>query len=538
VPSQPPADLVLVGGAVWPAAGGPSGATGVAIRAGRIVAVGDDALVLARAAPGSRRIDLGGGLVLPGLIDAHAHVRGLGERLSGLDLRGAAGPAEVADAVRRRAASGLPSGAWITGGGWDQNLWPGGRFPDHAALSAAAPGVPVVLRRVDCHAAWVNQAALAAAGVTRGTPDPPGGRVERDARGEPTGILIDTAIELVDRARPRPSRRALREWIALALARLAAVGLTGVHDAGVGADEEAAYRDLAGEDALPVRAYLMWDGTTSAPIEPLVARDPVVDPDGGLTVRAVKLMADGALGSRGALLFGDYRDAPGHRGLFVTEPGELGRRARLAHERGYQVAVHAIGDRGIRETLDALAPALAASPSSDPRPRIEHLQCVRRADLPVARRLGIIASMQPSHATSDMGWAEERVASDEEVGLYAWRWAADAGLPIAAGSDFPVDPEQPLYGLHAAVTRRDRAGRPEGGWHPEQRLTLAEAVRAYTEGAAYAAFEERERGRIAPGLRADLTILAEDLRVIAPERIHAVPVRATVVGGRVAYDAA
>src|SRR5262245_54329071 len=213
VPSEPAADLVLVGGAVWPASGGPSVATGVAVRAGRIVAVGDDAAVLARAAPGSRRIDLAGGLVLPGLIDAHAHVRGLGERLSGLDLRGVESPGEVGAAVRRRVGAGLPSGAWITGGGWDQNLWPGGRFPDHAPLSTAAPGVPVVLRLVDCHAAWVNGAALAAAGITHRTPDPPGGRVERDAHGEPTGILIDTAMELVDRARPRPSRAALREWI-------------------------------------------------------------------------------------------------------------------------------------------------------------------------------------------------------------------------------------------------------------------------------------------------------------------------------------
>jgi len=527
----------MVGGAVWTFDPARPDATAVAIDGDRIAAVGDDAAIQALAGPRTRRIDLDGALVLPGLVDAHGHVRCLGERLAGLDLRGLASPEEIAARVRARAAGNLPAGAWITGGGWDQNLWPGAAYPGHAPLTAAAPGVPVYLRRVDGHAGWANRAALDAAAITRATADPPGGRIERDRHGEPTGILIDNAMSLVETARPRPTRALLKEWIGVAMRRLAAVGLTGVHDAGVPPEEVAAYRELADEGALPLRVYLMWDGTGPGPIEPLVARDPFVQYRGRLTLRAVKLMVDGAMGSRGAVLFDDYLDAPGQRGLFVTDPGEIGRRATLALRRGYQVAVHAIGDRGVAEVVDTVARALAATPVDDPRPRIEHVQCVRREDLARARRLGAVASMQPTHATSDMRWAEERVGSERGRGLYAWRWAAEAGLPLAAGSDFPVDPEPPLFGLHAAVTRQDRADSPAGGWHPEQRLALDEAVRAYTAGAAYAAFEEKDKGRVTPGAWADLTILAEDLRTIPPRRIHAVAVRGTIVGGRIIHDA-
>jgi predicted amidohydrolase YtcJ len=528
-------DSILTGGVVWTFDPERPEATAVAIRGGRIAAVGDDDAILALARRETRRVDLGGAFVLPGLVDAHGHVRCLGERLSGLDLRGLASPEAIADRVRARVAAGPAAGAWISGGGWDQNLWPGAAFPTHEPLTAVAPHVPVYLRRVDHHAGWANRAALAAAGIDRDSADPPGGRIERDARGEPTGVVIDHAMGLLEAARPRPARADLKEWIRTALRRLAAVGLTGVHDAGVPAEEVAAYRELADEEVLPLHVYLMWDGTKAEPIEPLVAEEPFVDYRGRLSLRAVKLMVDGALGSRGAVLFEDYHDACGQRGLFVTEPAELERRAALALRRGYQVAVHAIGDRGVSEVIDALERALVAAPAGDARPRIEHLQCVRRADLDRARRLGVIASMQPSHATSDMRWAEERVGAERGRGLYAWRWVLEAGLPLAAGSDFPIDPEAPLAGLHAAVTRRDGKGHPEGGWHPGQRLALEEAVRAYTGGAAYAAFEERDRGRVAPGYRADLTVLSEDLRSIPPQRIHEVEVRGTIVGGRSIY---
>jgi predicted amidohydrolase YtcJ len=518
-------------------------ARAVAVRDGRIFAVGDDAEVLATVSPGARRIDLAGGMILPGLTDSHGHVMSLGRRLSSLDLRGMTSAGAVADAVRSR----VSTGEWITGGGWDQNLWPGRRDPDHRPLTAAAPDLPVYLRRVDGHAGWANRRAMQQAGVDRSTPDPAGGRIVRDAAGEPTGLLIDHAMRLVERAEPKPTAAMVAGWIRAALVRCAAAGLTGVHDAGVSLRQEEAYRALAGEEALALRVYLMWDGTTPDPIEAMIARPTYRDAGGRLTLRAVKLMIDGALGSRGALLFDDYSDARSERGLLVTPPEEIGRRMAAATARGYQVAIHAIGDRGIALVLDACeavlpaaATAAAASPAAppfEPRPRIEHLQCVRLSDLPRLRRLGIIASMQPSHAASDMAWAEERVGRRRAAGLYAWRSVLDAGIPLAAGSDFPVDPESPLAGLQAAVTRSDPAGRPAGGWRPEQRLSLEEAVRAYTGGAAYAAFEEGVGGVIRPGARADLTILEEDLRTITPERIGAVRVLATVVGGRFAFSA-
>ncbi|HUD70835.1 MAG TPA: amidohydrolase [Dongiaceae bacterium] len=540
-------DLILTGGVVWggdaegaPAARAATGATALAIRGGTIAAIGDDATIKATATRATRQIALGGALVLPGLMDAHGHVRGLGERLATVDVRGARRIEAVVESVRRRAAT-TPPGRWITGGGWDQNLWPGGAFPDHRPLDAAAPGIPVYLRRIDSHAAWASRAALAAAGIDRATPDPAGGRIERDAAGDPTGILIDNAMPLVERARPARTRDEIRAYVAQALERCAAAGLTAVHDAGVSIEEAEVFGALADEGSLPIRVYLMWDGTGPASIDAMLERAPFVGRGGRLTHRAVKLMVDGAMGSRGAVFFDDYADAPGVRGLFVTAPAEIERRAVQAMRRGYQVATHAIGDRGVHEVVGAYEKALAAvRPGAgvrfEPRLRIEHVQCARVEDLARARRLGVIASMQPSHATSDMGWAVDRVGAARAGMLYAWRTVAGAGLTIAGGSDFPIDPETPLLGLHAAVTRQDRTGRPAGGWHPEERLTIEEAVDAYTRGAAYAAFEEHEAGRVAPGFRADLTVLDEDLRRIPPERIHAVPVRGTIVGGQIVYD--
>ena len=524
-------DLILTNGRIVTLDPGHPEAQAIAIRGDRIAAVGDDATIRGLAGAATRRIDLKGGTVLPGLIDAHGHVASLGERLASLDLRGIGSVEEVAARVRQRASEPLPAGAWITGGGWDQNLWPGEQFPDHRRLTEASPDRPVLLRRVDGHASWANRSALLAAGIVRGTPDPEGGRIVRDARGEPTGVLVDNAMLLAEKAQPKPDREQIKAWIRLALDRCARAGLTEVHDAGVSREQVAAYRELAEEGPLPLRVYLMWDGTTSDPIEPMVEQEPFVGYRGRLTLRAVKLMVDGAMGSRGAVFFDDYADAPGTKGLFVTAPEEIERRTILALRRGYQVCTHAIGDRGIHEVLQAYERALAAVPVRDPRLRIEHLQAVAREDLPSLQRLGVIASMQPSHATSDMYWAEERIGALRGRGLYAWRWVLDLGIPVAAGSDFPVDPEQPLVGLHSAVTRQDLKNWPDGGWHPEQKMTLKEAIAAYTAGAAYAAFEEHDKGRIAQGMWADLTILAEDLQAVPPERIPTVEVRATIVGG-------
>lgn len=538
IPStETPVDLVLLNGKVMNLDPARPEAQAVAVRGDRIAAVGDDASIAGMAGPQTRRIDLRGGLILPGLTDAHGHVASLGERLASLDLRGVDRIETVAETVRRRAADPLPAGAWITGGGWDQNLWPGEQFPTHQPLTAASPERPVLLRRVDGHASWANAAAMRAAGITRDTPDPEGGRILRDAAGAPTGVFVDNAMRLPESAQPKPTREETKSRIRLALQRCAEGGLTEVHDAGVGPEQVAAYRELADEGTLPLRVYLMWGGTTPEPIEPMLAQEPFVNYRDRLTLRAVKLMVDGAMGSRGAVFFDDYADAKGTRGLFVTAPAEIERRTEMALRRGYQVCTHAIGDRGIHEVLLAYEQALAKVPVADPRLRVEHLQCVAREDLARLKALHAIASMQPSHATSDMGWAEERIGLQRGLGLYAWRWVLDLGIPIAAGSDFPVDPERPLIGLHSAVTRQDLHDAPAGGWHPDQRMTIDEAVRAYTLGAAYAAFEEKDGGRVAPGFRADLTVLAEDLRAVPPERIPQIKVSGTIVGGRVVYDA-
>ncbi|MEE9293313.1 MAG: amidohydrolase, partial [Acidobacteriota bacterium] len=405
---QLPADLILTGGAVLTLDPQLPQAEAIAVRDGRIVSVGDEAMIAGMAGPSTRRIDLGGGLVVPGLIDAHGHISSLGRRLENIDLRGVDSIDEVARRVAARTAE-LPQGAWVTGGGWDQNLWPGKAFPDHRPLTRVSPDRPVWLRRIDGHAGWANEAAMRAAGISAATADPSGGSIERDAGGEPTGVFVDNATSLIEDAIPEADRERIKTWIVTALDHCARVGLTGVHDAGITEEELAAFLELAEENRLPLRVYLMWSGMGGEDLERLLDQPPLLNHHDRLTLRAVKLMIDGAMGSRGAVFFEDYDDDPGNRGLLVMQPDEVERAATLALRRGYQVATHAIGDRAISLTLDAYEKALAAAPTEDPRPRIEHLQCVRERDIGRMKRLGVIASMQPTHATSDMYWGEQRV---------------------------------------------------------------------------------------------------------------------------------
>jgi hypothetical protein len=536
--SGPPADLIIFNGKVVTMDPAKAEAQAVAVRGGTITAVGANEEILALAGDATRRIDAGGGMVLPGLIDAHGHIASLGSQIASLDLRGVDSLDEVSRRVRDRAAQ-LPPGEWVTGGGWDQNLWPGEQFPDHRPLTEAAPDRPVWLSRIDGHAMWANRKAMDLAGITRNTPDPSGGEIVRDAKGDPTGIFVDNASDMIGRVVPPPSRDRLKSSILLALQRCAAAGLTEVHDAGVSAEEVAAYKEMADAGQLPLRVYLMWSGMgmgSAAALDQALAEPPLVNHKDRVTLRSVKLMIDGAMGSRGAVFFADYDDDQGNRGLFVMQPEAVEEYARVALKRGYQVNTHAIGDRGIRLTLDAYEKALAAHPSPDPRPRIEHLQCIARDDVPRLKSLGVIASMQPSHATSDMYWADERVGTERGQGLYAWRWVIESGALIAAGSDFPVDPEKPLIGIHSALTRQDLKHWPEEGWHPEQKMTLDEVLRAYTVNAAYAGYEEKVKGRLVPGLWADLTVLAKDLRAIPPQEIPDVAVTHTIVGGSVVHE--
>ncbi len=398
-----------------------------------------------------------------------------------------------------------------------------------------SPRNPVVLGRVDGHAIWVNEAALAAAHVTAKTNDPDGGRIERLSDGRPAGVLVDNATALVWNAIPESTPEEIAHDYRAAFEACARVGLTGVGDAsGSNAEEIGILSTLAREKKMPIRVY-----ATVGPknLDEAIAKGPFQE--GRLTVRAVKIYADGALGSRGAALLADYSDAPGNRGLDVTPPEEIRRLAEKALRGGFQVWTHAIGDRANRETLDAYRKALDAVHPADPRMRIEHAQVLSLRDLPRFAKLGVIASVQPTHATSDMPWVESRLGPGRLEGAYAWRSLLKSGARLAGGSDFAVESENPLLGIYAAVTRQDLSGHPPGGWRKEEALTRAEALRLFTADNAYAEFAETRRGRIAPTFDADFTVLDRDIvsEKTPDSEIPKAKVRMTVVGGEIVYRA-
>jgi hypothetical protein len=530
--NAPPADLVLVGGTIYTMDPLRPRAEGVAIRDGRIDAVGSAAEVRARIGASTRVIDLAGRAVTPGLVDGHCHLYGMGLSLETVSLRGAA---SVDEAVGRAvaAAKDAPAGEWVTGRGWDQNLWPGQQFPSHADLDRAFPDRPVALRRIDGHALWTNAAAMKIAGIGRDTNDPAGGKILRDAKGEPTGVFIDNAMDLVETKIPAASIEARKRRILRAADLAVQNGLAGVHEMGIEDATVLAYEQLAAEGKLKLRVYAFLEGST---IADLPSRRP--DIGGGdaamLTVRGVKLYADGALGSRGAWLLAPYTDDPGNSGLVLLDREGLTKAVKIAAQGGWQLAVHAIGDAANRAVLDAVEAGAAGR--TDLRFRIEHAQVVAPEDADRFAALGVIASMQPTHATSDMPWAEARLGPDRIKGAYAWRTLTDAKARLVGGSDFPVEELPTLYGIYAAVTRQDREGEPEGGWYPEQRLTLDEAIKLYTTDAAYASFTEASRGVIAPGRLADLTVY--DRELAAGESLLQTSVDLTIVGGVIVYDRA
>ena len=468
------------------------------------------------------------GTILPGLTDAHGHLYGLGLSLDVVNLTGTKSLDEVIARVKERAAT-TPKGQWIVGRGWDQNDWPVKEFPTAAALDAALPDHPVFLRRVDGHAAVTNSAGLRMAGVTAASKDPDGGRVIRDANGSPTGTFVDAAMDLIEDHMPAPTPEQRKARVLAAANAIAANGLTEMHDAGIDGATIAAVKELIDEKRFPIRVYGML-GDNDALLRTWFASGPLVDYGGRLTVRAVKLYADGALGSRGAALLEPYSDDPGNSGLMLAKPEHLEDVAKRGRAAGFQINTHAIGDRGVRNVIDAYANAGVVA--SD-RFRVEHLQVIAPADVPRLVERGIIASMQPTHATSDMYWAEARLGPERVQGAYAWRTVLDAGGRLALGSDFPVEDVNPFFGIFAAVTRQDQQQWPAGGWSPSQRLTLAEALRGFTKDAAYAAFEEQSRGTIEPGKLADLTIVEGDL--FAMPELYKAKVKYTIVDGEVVY---
>jgi predicted amidohydrolase YtcJ len=479
--------------------------------------------------PDARVIVASDATILPGLTDAHGHLYGLGNALDVVNLVGTTSYEEVIARVRERAATAAP-GEWITGRGWDQNDWRVKEFPTAAALDAAMPDRPVVLERVDGHATLANTAAMRAAGVTAASQDPEGGKIVRDANGNPTGVFIDAASGLIDRAMPPVSQAQRKARVLAAAQAIAASGLTEMHDAGIDGPTITAVQELIDEKRFPIRVYAML-GDNDALLRTWFESGPLVDYGGRLTVRSVKLYADGALGSRGAALLAPYSDDPGNSGLMVSKPEHIEAVARRGRAAGFQINTHAIGDRGVRSTIDAYA---KAGVGAKDRFRIEHLQVISMPDVPRLARHGIIASMQPTHATSDMYWAEARLGPERARGAYAWHTVLNAGGRLALGSDFPVEDVNPFFGIYAAVTRQDQKAWPAGGWMPHERLTLAEAIRGFTSDAAFAAFEEKSRGTIEPGKLADLTIVDGDL-FTHPE-LYKVKVRYTVVGGEIVYE--
>lgn len=515
------------------------------VRDGKIDSLGPGEAIEQRAGANAERIDLQGRTVLPGLIDAHGHLQGLGAFGMGrLDLSAARSFSDVVGAVKEQVARAKP-GEWVLGGRWDHESWPEKVLPTHASLSSISPNNPVWLRRVDGHAGIANAAAMRLAGITRNTASPAGGEVVREHSGEPTGVLIDNAMGLLDKALPDESATTA-DMLLKAQEMCFSVGLTSVHDMGLSPQEVAVYKQLEADGRLKLRVYAL----VSSFYAMRYFEEQGVYLGDRLTVRAAKAYMDGAMGSRGAWMLEPYADRPvddagkPYTGLSVSEPAFIEDLAKHGLEKGYQVCVHAIGDRGNREVLDAFERALSQAPTSsgpqahpDRRFRIEHAQLLSPSDIPRFASLGVIASMQPTHCTSDMRWVDVRVGPERANGAYAWASLLRSGAIIAGGSDFPVESHNPFLGLYAAVTRKNLDGKPEDGWHKEERVTREEALRMFTCSAAYAAFMEDAIGRLAPRLQADFIVIDRDIMNCGGKDIPGTRVLRTVVAGETVFSA-
>lgn len=542
-PPSVQATLVLTGGTVYPVDGSGRTQAAIALLGPRVLSVGSTTAVARFVGPNTRVIGLNGATVVPGLVDAHLHIENIGKYLRRLDLRGRSLPelmAAVAEAHRT-----LPAGRPILGRGWDQNLWQPSDcpsdipclgvegFPDHALLDRAAPGRDVLLTRVDGHAVWASGPLLDRARIADHE-DPQGGRIVRRRR-RPAGVLIDNAIGLVEAVMPTPSDTEVREAIELAQDHLLARGLTAAHDMSVSPAARRALQAMDKEGKLRLRVFAyLWGNEDELASELQAVRRK--RQGRRLTIQGVKLMADGALGSRGAALLAPYRDA-NHVGALLLSPEALEAKVREIETAGLQVTTHAIGDRANRTVLDVYERVLGAR-AAERRPRIEHVQVIEESDLGRLVRMGVVASIQPTHATSDMPWAEARLGDRAQPRAYVWQSLRTAGATLAAGSDAPVESADPRWGLYAARTRMDHSGQPRGGWFAEQRLGGQAALRAFTWGAAYAVGMESKLGSLRPGHIADLSVLGGDPVRDDPNKLLAMPVRATIVAGEVLYEAA
>jgi predicted amidohydrolase YtcJ len=497
---------------------------------GRIIAIGDDDLLAGY--PDADQVDGQGRYVLPGLHDAHGHVSSQGFLNVELNVTGSE---SLEEAVARIAAydKANPGSGWIKGRGWNQVLWPVQEFPTAAAIDAVVSDRPVWLRRIDGHAGWANGKALELAGIDKDTPDPVGGKIHRDDDGNATGTLIDNAMNLVSSKVPGSTKEEYRRAFLAAFKELTSLGLTSVHDAGIGIDEAEVYMSMADNGEMSMRIYaMMWEAgeNLDAIGKPIIAYG-----NDRLDIRSVKLMSDGALGSRGAAMLEPYEDDTENRGLRMYTQAEVDAKVRKANDMGFQVGIHAIGDFGNRQSLDAFENSQGGM-ASPLRNRVEHSQIISLADIPRFAELGVIASMQATHATSDMNMAEDRIGAERLKGAYAWRKLLDSGAVLANGSDFPVELANPMHGLYASVTRQSLAGLPEGGWHAEEGLSREETLHSFTLAAAYAAHQEDRLGSLEPGKWADFIVVDRDYFTIPASETDDIQVVQTWVGGEMVYE--
>ncbi len=532
------APLALTNGLLYTGNAAQPRATAVLVTDGRIRSVGTDAAILRAMPAGTRVINLRGQTVVPGLVDAHVHLAGIGAREVSFNLEGTRSLGELQERLRERAGDATRREAWIVGRGWIESQWSPPRFPTRHDLDRVVADRPVVLTRADGHALVANTRALEIAGIGREMPNPGGGEILRDGNGEATGMLIDRAMDLVRRLVPAATEEENVRAIELGADREVRLGWTQVHVAGASASETALMQRLAASGRLKLRTYVAVSGPGPA-AESLLREGPARS--GTCEVRAIKCYIDGALGSRGAALLEPYSDSPDSRGLLLGTEEVLLPLFTRALRAGIQIQTHAIGDRGNRAVLDLYARAFAAVPPAerrvaDPRWRIEHAQVVSAADVPRFRELGVIASMQPSHAIGDLYFAPARLGRSRLGGAYAWRSLIDAGALIAGGSDAPVERGEPMIEFYAAVARRALDGFANADWHPEQRVTRAEALNMFTLWPAIASFEEHERGTIEVGKLADFTVLSADIMEIPEPEILRTRCVMTVIGGEVVWE--
>ncbi|AMW06521.1 hypothetical protein GEMMAAP_03380 [Gemmatimonas phototrophica] len=531
---QTPADLIVTNARVYTVDDSRPLVEAFAVRNGRIVFTGSAREAASLKGANTKVVDAGGRTIIPGMVDGHAHFNNLAKKLRSVDLVGTRSYDEVIARVVERAKT-TPKGQWIIGRGWDQNAWGSTAFPTHDALTAALPDHPVLLERIDGHAQLANMAAMKVAGLTAATKEPSGGKIVRDAKGVPTGVLVDNAEGIVSSKVPTPS---IQEWRAMhkdAVKLMHRWGLVGMHDAGASREMIELYEDMAKQKELDLRLYIMISDNAAALTHYFGMGPRSALYDGQVWVRAVKLYADGAMGSRGAALLEPYSDDANNTGLLLSAPAHIQEVAEAGLKAGFQINTHAIGDRGNRVVLDAYEKALDKTPMANHRFRVEHAQILHQDDIPRFAQLGVIPSMQASHQTSDMYWIGKRLGPTRLYGAYAWQSLLQTGVVIPNGSDFPVEEVNPLISFHASIARQDARDWPMGGWFPAERMSREDALRSMTLWPAYAGFQEQEMGSITPGKYADFVILDQDIMKVPAEMVLRTSVLATYLGGRLVY---